>query len=754
MSHLVILKLGHGSWQQGFPGVTAQIGRDGQPYQIQVTASLPPALDLPELYRNWQVLYLALYDCLGWRFRITFDDTQATVTNFSAADFDAVCQQLRNRFNTWLNSPEFRPIYQKLWQTLSQDNSIRLLIETNDPQLRQFPWHLWDFFQDYPQAELALSNPNHRLIPVNSRHSSSQVRILAIFGNSQGLDLQPDQALLEKLPNAKLTFLPEPSRQTISDQMWGDSWDIFFFAGHSSSEMAGQKGKMALDKGKSLAIGDLENALRQAISQGLQLAIFNSCEGLGLVGELESLGLHIPQIIVMREAVPDQVAQAFLSYFLEALARGESFYLAVREARERLHSLEDEFPCASWLPIICQNPAATPPTWKSLRRIHHQQGYRFLWASVAMSALVVGLRSLGVFQGVELQAFDQMLRLRPSEPIDTHLLIVGATEEDINKYGFPLPDAILAQTIKQLETYQPQVIGLDIYRHNPKDADLIERMQNSDRLITLCKVTEGDEGDIPPPPGIALNRQGFSDVVVDSDRIVRRHLLAMTPPPTSRCKTEYAFSLQLALKYLANQGISSPPTEVLQLKNKIFAKLQPQTGGYHLLDARGYQILLNYRFPQVAQQVSLSQVLNNQLEPNSIKNRVVLIGVTAPSVGNKFFTPYSNSRSTYQETPAVILQAHMVSQILSAVTSDRPILWVLSFGLEILWISCWSLLGGIFGWQCRSLLILSSTISVGVIILYGVCYIFLLQGGWMPLVPSILVVISTATMTSYIIYKK
>lgn len=753
MRHQVILKFGHGSWQQGFPAVTAQIGRDGEPHQIQVTASLPPAFDLPELYRHWQVLYLALYDRLGWRFRITFDDTQATITNFSSADFHTVCQQLRSRFNVWLNSPEFRPIYQKLWQTLSQDSSIRLLIETNDFQLRQFPWHLWDFFQDYPRAEFALSNPNHELIPVNSRHSSSEVRILAIFGNKQGLDLQQDQALLENLPSAKLTLLPEPSRQSISDQMWRHSWDIFFFAGHSSSQMAGQKGKMSLDGDRTLTIGDLENALRRAISQGLQLAIFNSCEGLGLVGELENLGLHIPQIIVMREAVPDRVAQAFLSYFLEALARGESFYLAVREARERLHSLEDEFPCASWLPVICQNPVAVPPTWKSLRRVHHQRGYRVLWASVAMSAFVVGLRSLGVFQGTELQAFDQMLRWRPNEATDNRLLVVGATESDINKYGFPLPDAILAQTIKQLEVDQAQVIGLDIYRHNPENADLIKRMQNSDRLITLCKVREGDEGDIPAPPGIPLQRQGFSDVVVDGDRIVRRHLLAMTPPPSSKCKTEYAFSLQLALKYLANQGISSPPTEVLQLKNKVFPKLQSHTGGYHQLDARGYQILLNYRFPQVSQQVSLSQILNAQIDPNTIKNRVILIGITAPSSRDKFFTPYNN-QAIYQETPGVILQAQMVSQILSAVIDNRPIFWVLSPTWEILWISGWSLLGGILGWRCRSLLILGLTISVTAISLYGICYVLLLQGCWMPLVPSALVVVSTATITFFIIYKK
>jgi hypothetical protein len=35
----------------------------------------------------------------------------------------------------------------------------------------------------------------------------------------------------------------------------------------------------------------------------------------------------------------------------------------MREARLRLQGMEDQFPCATWLPIICQNPAETPPNW-------------------------------------------------------------------------------------------------------------------------------------------------------------------------------------------------------------------------------------------------------------------------------------------------------------------------------------------------------------------------------------------------------
>jgi branched-chain amino acid transport system substrate-binding protein len=104
--------------------------------------------------------------------------------------------------------------------------------------------------------------------------------------------------------------------------------------------------------------------MKTALANGLKLAIFNSCDGLRLAGALAHL--HIPLVIVMREPVPDQVAQAFLRYFLQAFAQGQSVYLAVREARERLQGLEGQYPCATWLPIICQNPCEKPPKWSDL----------------------------------------------------------------------------------------------------------------------------------------------------------------------------------------------------------------------------------------------------------------------------------------------------------------------------------------------------------------------------------------------------
>ena len=135
-----------------------------------------------------------------------------------------------------------------------------------------------------------------------------------------------------------------------------------FFAGHSQTE--GKTGRIYLNEdttNNSLTIEQLQASLKIAIANGLKLAIFNSCDGLGLADELKGVG--VPQMIVMREPVPDEVARQFLKYFLEDFSQGNSLYIAVRNARQRLEWMEDEFPCASWLPVICQNPAAHPLIW-------------------------------------------------------------------------------------------------------------------------------------------------------------------------------------------------------------------------------------------------------------------------------------------------------------------------------------------------------------------------------------------------------
>ncbi|MEL7143968.1 MAG: CHAT domain-containing protein, partial [Cyanobacteria bacterium J06573_11] len=105
-------------------------------------------------------------------------------------------------------------------------------------------------------------------------------------------------------------------------------------------------------------------ALKKACQRGLQLAIFNSCDGIGLAQHLSDLAL--PQMIVMREPVCDAIAQTFLKNLLTAFTSGQPLPQAVRAAQEQLQGLEDRFLCATWLPILCQPATTAPLTWQQL----------------------------------------------------------------------------------------------------------------------------------------------------------------------------------------------------------------------------------------------------------------------------------------------------------------------------------------------------------------------------------------------------
>jgi hypothetical protein len=360
MRKLVVLKL-DGDLEQGVR-VTLEIGEEGERPSTEIIGQLPRATDLVKAIDQWQSTYCSF----GNSFRIK---AKKVVYGGSITQWREGCHncaiELRKHLKNWLLSESFRPIREKWLQQLSTSDQVRVLIRTSSVSLRKLPWHLWDLVEDYPKAEVAYCAPESEQSAIAKTPTyRDQVRILAILGNSSGINLHKDRQLLENLPDAATTFLVEPQRQDINDQLWNQPWDILFFAGHGKTD--GNTGRIYINQTDSLTIAELRYGLRNAVVNGLQLAIFNSCDGLGLARELEQL--HIGQMIVMREPVPDQVAQSFLTYFLAEFAGGKSFYLAEREAREKLHGLEDNFPCASWLPAIFQNPAAVPPFWQELGR--------------------------------------------------------------------------------------------------------------------------------------------------------------------------------------------------------------------------------------------------------------------------------------------------------------------------------------------------------------------------------------------------
>jgi hypothetical protein len=156
--------------------------------------------------------------------------------------------------------------------------------------------------------------------------------------------------------------LPQPDKAELEAKLADpQGWDIIFFSGHSKA------GKISINPAEHLSMKELKDVLKPAIAKRVQIFIFNSCDGLKLAPDLEKL--NIDRLIVMRELIPDRVAQEFLKSFLRAFTSGARFDDAVKSARRHLESFEHDYPYTSWLPIVIQNRLVPSPTWQSLGKI-------------------------------------------------------------------------------------------------------------------------------------------------------------------------------------------------------------------------------------------------------------------------------------------------------------------------------------------------------------------------------------------------
>jgi CHASE2 domain-containing sensor protein len=751
---LVTVSLGNGDLYRGVETVTVRLLQPQDLRPMQFVGALPSQPELAKLYRQWKALYSALLERLNQPTRIEI--ASEGTTHVSESEFDELCNQLILAINHWLSTASFRDIIEKVRTELSPTDEIRVLIETSDPILQRLPWHVWQFFEDYPKAEVGISAPEYKQSKLLPRAAPSKVRILAILGNSQGINIDRDWETLNQLARerkAEIKILQQPKLNQLNEQLWREGWDILFFAGHSFSA---EKGFLRINQHDLLSLDKLKHGLSRAIERGLKLAIFNSCDGIGLAQAL--FDLHIPQVIVMREEVPDAVAHQFLPHFLVSFFSGQSLFAAVREARERLEGKDSRHPCATWLPVIYQNPAATP--FAILPPRVKLGFHRVAWVSVAIAILCIGTRQMGLFEPVDLWAFDRLIRLRPEEGPDHRLLVIEITEADLeyqrqkNMQGQgSLSDRALQKLLKNLEPLGPKVIGIDIYRDFRVDAqypELAQQLQHNDRIFSVCKTSDprNHSPGVKPPPEVPLAQSGFSDIAIGKDRIVRSHLLYLQPEVNSPCQANQAFSLQLGLKYLESQNISVDlnSKDALKLNNTLFTPLSPsRKGGYHSLDTRGYQVLLNYRTPlnNIAKTITLTEALEPFLKPEWVKDKIVLIGVTAPSQKDDHDTPFSPE----QPLRGVRLQAQMTSQIISAVLDNRPLLWVWPDWGENLWLFVWSAAGGLLAWRVRSPLFLSIGCAIAVVSLGGCCWILLSYGGWIPLMPAVLVLVSIPIAT-------
>ncbi|MEO0410199.1 MAG: CHASE2 domain-containing protein, partial [Cyanobacteria bacterium P01_A01_bin.135] len=418
-----------------------------------------------------------------------------------------------------------------------------------------------------------------------------------------------------------------------------------------------------------------------------------------------------------------------------------------------------------------QPPGAAPqpectapnPAKPSLRQVLRST----VLIGVAVTGLVTLMRWGGLLEALELSTYDTLVRLSPAEAQDERLLLITVDDQDIEYQAAngmalqgTLSDQALRLLIEALQPLEPQSIGLDVYR--PGGLNLPASAADL-AIFAICKAPAAEGGDptgVAPPPDWPISQIGFSDFVTDRDGVLRRHLLAIQNlSPASRCTASNALSLLLALYYLQEAGVAYEltPEREFRFGDVLLRRLTPHAGGYRNVDAAGYQLMLRYRGqrPQdIAAAIPLRQLLSGELSPaliEQLQGRIVLVGSTALTSADAWTAPQSWGKPEVERrVPGVVMQAQMVSQVLSAVLDQRPLLWWWPEWIEVLWIGLWAMVGAGLAHLRRGVWLVP--VELGAIAVS--CYGILGLGGWVPLVPPVMALAAAAALTRRIVRRR
>lgn len=357
-------------------------------------------------------------------------------------------------------------------------------------------------------------------------------------------------------------------------------------------------------------------------------------------------------------------------------------------------------------------------------------------------ALLLGLRMAGVFQPVELLAYDFGLRLKPAAAIDDRIVLVGFTDEDIKTLGYPASDDLLARILEHLSLARARAIGVDIYRDIPVPPgtdQLNGILKKNPNIIWITNIGKKEGQILPPKSLLNTDQVGFNDMIDDPGGKIRRGLLFMDDGKNSYT----SFSLQLALRYLQPLGIGLRPDS----QNKDFVRLSSITippfakndGGYVNADDRGYQYLLDFSgMPKRFKHYSFSELLSGKVPPSFMKDKIVLVGMMANSVNDFFYTPFSEGENIDQRIYGIELHGFATSELLRfAVDGAKPIR-IIDENVENLWIWLWVTLGAATGFFVRALSKFIFFAAVELFVLTSAYYFASVSLWWIPIVPPFL----------------
>ncbi|MGH7167915.1 MAG: CHASE2 domain-containing protein, partial [Nitrospiraceae bacterium] len=260
---------------------------------------------------------------------------------------------------------------------------------------------------------------------------------------------------------------------------------------------------------------------------------------------------------------------------------------------------------------------------------------------IGITLLLLGLYALGVFEWLELRSYDLRYALLPSPPLDTPILLVRVDEESettLHVRAADVPRAMYADAVKHLARAGAALIVFDIIFSAPRDPVEDEEfglaIAEAGNVVLARYI--GEKGHKTPTPVLRQGELGEAlvNIELDHDGILRG----------------------IPLVGLDYSGESADPEPVLAMSLDV-ARLYLDPDGDHELDLEQHgevglgslripypdgRMRINfYGPPATFPRIPFWRAVKNELAPEEIRGRIVLIGSSAPSLHDSYQTPHT-----------------------------------------------------------------------------------------------------------------
>ncbi|MFK4059205.1 CHASE2 domain-containing protein [Brevundimonas sp. NPDC046655] len=289
------------------------------------------------------------------------------------------------------------------------------------------------------------------------------------------------------------------------------------------------------------------------------------------------------------------------------------------------------------------------------------------WALVAsLTGLVVCWLALSpTADRADNLVYDALIRLQGG-PTDEAIVIVAIDDRSLQSLGrWPWPRATHAALIDRLTEAGPRAVAYDVLFTEPEadDPSLAAAMARAGNVhLPLLVDATGENGApwrVSEPDALVGSAAGLGHVnlTVDGDGVIRRLPLYMQGGDQ--------VWPQLILP-LARTRVATPAPDPDAATPDALIAARPEAIAY-----RGP--------PGRFRTLSFVDVLNGEVPPGFLKDRLVLVGATAPGLGDRYATPAAPHGEL---SPGVEIQAALLQTLLEG-GGPRPLAppWVLALSL-------------------------------------------------------------------------